>query len=55
MFFIHSNMLLCIVHYYRKFPIVKKVDGLSADDMIRAAKIVFADSELPKKIVWMQA
>ena len=29
---------------------MKKADGLSADDLIRAAKIVFVEFGLPKKI-----
>ena len=49
---ISSNMLLCTVDYYSRFPIVKKACGLSADDdMIRAPKIMFAEFEHPKKIV----
>ena len=50
-FSINYNMLLCIVDYYSKFPIVKKADGLSADDLTRGAKIVFTEFGLPKKIV----
>ena len=30
---------------------MKKASGLSADELIRVAKIVFAESGLPKKIV----
>ena len=33
---IGNNTLLCIVDYYSKFPIMK-ADGLSTDDLIRAA------------------
>ena len=36
---INNNMLLCIVNDYSKFPIMKKADSLSTDDLIRAAKI----------------
>ena len=50
-FSINNNTLLHIVYYYRKFPIVKGVEGLSADDLIRAAKIVFPEFGLLKKIV----
>ena len=31
---INYKMLLCIVDYYSKFPIMKKAEGLSADDLI---------------------
>ena len=44
-------MLLCIVDYYSKIPVVKKADGLSAANLNRAAKIVFTEFGLPKKIV----
>ena len=44
-------MLLCIVDYYSKFPVVKKTGGFSAGELIRAAKIVFAGFGLPRKIV----
>ena len=44
-------MCLHIVNLYSKFPIVKNADGLSADDLIRAAKIMFGELGLPKKII----
>ena len=50
-FSIKNNMPLCLVHYYSKFPVVKKADGLLADDLIKAAKIVFAEFGLLKRIV----
>ena len=37
--------------WLQETPFVKKADGLSANDLIRAAKIVFAEFGLPKKIV----
>ena len=40
---------LCITDNYSKFPIVKKADSLRADDLVRAAKIVFKEDGLPKK------
>ena len=50
-FCINNNMLLCIVDYHRNFPVMKKTDGLSVDDIIKAAKILFKEFKLPKKIV----
>ena len=35
----------------RKFPVAKKTDDLLADEMTRAAKLMFTEFELPKKIV----
>ena len=34
---INKDTLLCIVDRYSNFPIVKKSDGLSANDLIRGA------------------
>ena len=42
-FSVNNNTLLCVVDYYSKFPIVERVDGLSTDDLIKAAKIVFTE------------
>ena len=53
-FSISNNMLLCIVYYYMKFSIVKKVDGLAANDLIKEAKMVFTECGLLKKKVPLQ-
>ena len=50
-FTIKNNTLLYIVDFYSKFPIVKKMDGLSADNLITVVKIVFAELGFPKKTV----
>ena len=50
-FTIKNSILLCIVDYHSKFPIVKKGDGLSEGNLIRVAKIVFVEFGLPKKMV----
>ena len=41
-----SAGIFMIVDYYGKFPVVKKVDRLAADD-----KMIFAEYGLPKKII----
>ena len=50
-FTIKSNALLYIVDYYSKLPVIKKPNGLSADNLIRAVKIVIAEFGLPKETV----
>ena len=40
-FMVNNKSLLCIVHYYSKFPIMKKVAGLSADDLVHTTKVIF--------------
>ena len=49
--FISKNMLPCIVDYYSKLPIMKKVDGLSADDLVRVTNIVFTEFGLLMKVI----
>ena len=46
-----NETLLCIVDYYRKFPIMKRADGLSADDLIRASKVMFKNLCFPKNSI----
>ena len=50
-FSIINETLLCIVYYYSTFLVVKRADGLSADDLVRATKDVFTEFGLPKKLV----
>ena len=50
-FFDKNKTLLCIGDYHRKFPIVKTAHSLAADDLVQAAKIIFAKFRLPKKII----
>ena len=47
-FMINATYLLCIVDYYSKFPVIEKVESLSAKDLIQAAKVVFAEFGSPK-------
>ena len=51
MFMINNKNLRYIVHYYSKFPVVKKVAGLSADGPIHAVKMTFAEFRLSRKII----
>ena len=50
-FFLLKIKHWCFVDYYRKFPIVKKAISLTADDLVKAAKIVFAEFGPAKKII----
>ena len=43
--------MYCIVDYYSKFPVVKKVASLSADDLVHTSKMTFAVFGLPRKII----
>ena len=37
--------------YHSKFPIVKKMEGLSVDNLISAFKVVFSEYGIPKRIM----
>ena len=47
-FMVNNKTILCIVDYNSKFPIVKKVGSLSADDLVQTAKLMFAEYGIPK-------
>ena len=42
---------LCIVDYNSKFPIVRKLWGLSAENLINAVTAIFAEYGIPHKIM----
>ena len=51
-FIINNRVLLHIVDYHSKFPIAKKVNSLSADDLLQMTKLIFAEYRLLKKTVY---
>ena len=42
-FQLNNKNYLCVVHYHRKFPVIKRMEGLSAESLITAVKIIFAE------------
>ena len=50
-FMINNKTLLCIVDYHSKFPIVKKVSSLSADELVQTTKLMFAEYGVLKGVV----
>ena len=48
---LHSNN----TDYYSKFPMVKKVNSLSADDLVKKARVIFAEYRVLKKMLQMLA
>ena len=50
-FMINGKNLLYVVQYHSKFQIVKKVNSLSADDLVQKTKLIFVENRFPKKIV----
>ena len=50
-FMINTEKLSCIVECYSKVPVVKRVESLSAKYLITAAKVLFAEIGLFRKLV----
>ena len=48
---LNNKHYLCIIDYHSKFTVIKKTEDLSADSLILTCKIIFAEYELPKKIM----
>ena len=46
-FHLKNKHYFCIVHYNSKFPVVKRLEGLSADNLISTVKIIFAEYGVP--------
>ena len=46
-----NSVILCIVDYHSKFPIIGRAEGLAGEQLIRYCKIVFADYRLPCEII----
>ena len=51
MFTLHNKCHLHIADYNSQFPVIKKMEDLSADSIILAYKIMFSEYGLPKKIM----
>ena len=48
-FQLNKKNYLCVIDYHSKFPIVKKIKGLSADSLISTFKVVFSEYSITKK------
>ena len=49
-FHLNNKNYLCIIDYNSKFPVIKKLEGLSAESLI-TTKIIFAKYGIPQKIM----
>ena len=50
-FHFKNKHYLCIVDDNSKFPVIKRLEGLSADNLINMVKIIFAEYGIPPKIM----
>ena len=48
-FTLNKIINLCNADYISKFLMVKRIDGLSVDDLIRSCKIISPEYGLPKR------
>ena len=42
---------LCVVDYNSKFPVLKRLEGLSGESLINTVKIIFSKYGIPQKII----
>ena len=42
---------LCIVDYHSKFPVVKWLEGLSAESLITTTNVIFTKNGIPPKLM----
>ena len=47
----NNKYYLCIVDYHGKLPVIKQVEGLGIDKLLKTCKIVPLEYRLPNKIV----
>ena len=50
-FHFNNKNYLCVVDYNIKFPIIKRLEGLSAENLIKTIKIIFAEYGIPQQIL----
>ena len=44
---LNNKNYLCIIDYYSKFPVIKGMDGLSAESLITRVKVIFVEYSIP--------
>ena len=50
-FHFNNKNYLCIVDYHSKFPVIKRMEGLSTESLIATTKVIFAEYGIPHKIM----
>ena len=50
-FHFNNKSYLCIVDYHSKFPIIKRMEGLSTESLITTRKVIFAKYGIPCKLM----
>ena len=50
-FQLNNKKYLCIVDYHSKFPVIKRMEGLSAENLITTVKIILAEYGIPHRLM----
>ena len=46
-FHFNNKNYLCIVDFHSKFPVIKRMEGLSMESLIVTIKLIFAEYGIP--------
>ena len=49
--YFNNKNYLCIVYYHSKFPTVKRLEGLSTENLIATTKVIFREYGIPCKLM----
>ena len=50
-FHFNNKNHLCIVDYHSKFPVIKRMEGLSTESLIATIKVIFAEYRISHKLM----
>ena len=50
-FHFNNKNYLCIIDYHSKFPVIKRMEGLSTVSLITTTKIIFAEYGIPHRLM----
>ena len=50
-FHLNNKNYLCIIDYHSKFPVIKSMEGLSAERLIATTKVIFAEYGIPHRLM----
>ena len=48
---LNNKNYLCIVDFHSKFPVIKRMEGISTESLIATTKVIFAEYGIPCKIM----
>ena len=50
-FYLNNKNYLCIIDYHSKFPVIKRMEGLSAESLIATVKVIFVEYGIPCRLM----